>query len=358
MELEPLLKQVIDAKASDIFVVAGMPLSYSVHGQIVRLNDQKLFADDTAEVVEAIYGLANRDFEPMKGNRNHDEDFSFAISGLGRFRANVFRQRGSLSAVIRVIPFGLPNPEDYEIGEDVLSLSKLQKGMVLVTGPAGSGKSTTLTCIIDRLNHERSGHIITMEDPIEYVHRHDKCIVTQREIPTDVATFAEALRSALREAPDVILLGEMRAPETISTALTAAEMSQLLFSTLHTTSASGTVDRIVDTFPAEQQRQVRIQLSLVLQAIVCQQLVPTVDGKMTPAFEIMISNPAIRNLIREEKTYQIDSVIASSGKDGMRTMDQSLFNLAKAGRISAETALRFSIHEEALERRLEREGLL
>ena len=358
MELEPLLKQMIDANASDIFVVAGLPLSYSAHGQIVRLDEKKLFANDTAEVVEAIYQLANRDFSMMKSASNHDEDFSFAIGGVGRFRANVFRQRGSLSAVIRVIPFGLPDPADYEIGEDVLRLSKLQKGMVLVTGPAGSGKSTTLTCIIDRLNHERSGHIITMEDPIEYVHRHDKCIVTQREIPTDVATFAEALRSALREAPDVILLGEMRDAETVSTAMTAAEMSQLLFSTLHTTSASGTVDRIVDTFPAEQQRQIRIQLSLVLQAIVCQQLVPTVDGKMTPAFEIMISNPAIRNLIREEKTYQIDSVIAASGKDGMRTMDQSLFNLAKAGRITAETALRFCIHEEALGRRLEREGLL
>ena len=358
MELEPLLKEMIDARASDIFVVAGLPLSYSAHGQIVRLDDKKLFAEDTAEVVSAIYALANRDMAPMMGNGNHDEDFSFAIGGLGRFRANVFRQRGSLSAVIRVIPFVLPDPKDYEIPEDVLCLSKLQKGMVLVTGPAGSGKSTTLTCIIDRLNHERSGHIITMEDPIEYVHRHDKSIVTQREIPTDVATFAEALRSALREAPDVILLGEMRDAETVATAMTAAEMSQLLFSTLHTTSASGTVDRIVDTFPAEQQRQIRIQLSLVLQAIVCQQLVPTVDGKMTPAFEIMISNPAIHNLIREEKTYQIDSVIASSGKDGMRTMDQSLFNLAKAGRITAETALRFSIHEEALERRLEREGLL
>ena len=358
MELEPLLKQTIDANASDIFVIAGMPLSYSAHGQITRLNDKKLMPEDTTEVVEGIYRLAGRDIALMKGNKNHDEDFSFAIGGLGRFRANVFRQRNSLSAVIRVIPFGLPDPQAFGIGEDVLCLSKLQKGMVLVTGPAGSGKSTTLACIIDRLNHERHGHIITMEDPIEYVHRHDKCIVTQREIPTDVATFAEALRSALREAPDVILLGEMRDPETVSTAMTAAEMSQLLFSTLHTTSASGTVDRIVDTFPAEQQRQIRIQLSLVLQAIVCQQLVPTVDGKTAPAFEIMISNPAIRNLIREEKTYQIDSVIAASGKDGMRTMDQSLFNLAKAGRITAETALRFSIHEEALERRLEREGLL
>ena len=358
MELQPLLKEMIDANASDIFVVTGRPITFSANGRLMQMGDTPLSPSETREVVEAIYKLADRDINIMINNVNHDEDFSFAIGGVGRFRANVFRQRGSLSSVIRAIPFGLPDPADFGIPEDVLSLSKLQKGLVLVTGPAGSGKSTTLACIVDRLNHERSGHIITMEDPIEYVHRHGTCIVTQREIPTDVATYAEALRSALRESPDIILLGEMRDAETVATAMTAAEMAQLLFSTLHTTSASNTVDRIVDTFPAEQQRQVRIQLSLVLQAIVCQQLVPTVDGQQTPAFEIMISNPAIRNLIREEKTYQIDSVIAASGAVGMRTMDQSLFQLAKEGRITADTALRFSIHEEALARRLENEGLL
>ena len=357
MELEPLLKHMIDNNASDIFIEAGMPITYSAAGTLVRTDGEVLKPANTLEVIREIYKLADRDINLMLENNNHDEDFSFTIGGIGRFRANVFRQRGSYSSIIRIIPFGLPNPDDYEIPEDVLQLSKLQKGLVLVTGPAGSGKSTTLACIVDRLNHERSGHIITMEDPIEYVHKHNRCIVTQREIPTDVATYAEALRSALREAPDIILLGEMRDPETVATAMTAAEMAQLLFSTLHTTSASGTVDRIVDTFPAEQQRQIRIQLSLVLQAIVCQQLVPTVDGGQTPAFEIMISNPAIRNLIREEKTYQIDSVIASNGAAGMRTMDQSLFQLAKKGRITAETAMQFSIHEEALARRLESEGI-
>ena len=357
MELKPLLKRMIDEKASDIFVVAGRPLTFSANGRLMRMGNQSLMPADTNEVVKSIYELANREFHLMAENVNHDEDFSFAIPGVGRFRANVFRQRGSMSAVIRVIPFGLPNPADFEIPEDVLRLSRLQKGLVLVTGPAGSGKTTTLTCIIDRLNHEREGHIITMEDPIEYVHHHEMCIVTQREIPTDVATYAEALRSALRQSPDVILLGEMRDPETVSTAMTAAEMAQLLFSTLHTTSAAGTVDRIIDTFPAVQQHQIRIQLSLVLQAIVCQQLVPTVDGRVTPVFEIMKSNPAIRNLIRERKTHQIDSVIAAGGKDGMRTMDQSLFQLAKSGRITPETALRFSIHEEALQRRLEIEGV-
>lgn len=357
MDLVPLLKQMIDANASDIFVVAGRPLTFSTSGGLMQLGDQALTPSNTREVIEAIYELAARDINLMLGNVNHDEDFSFAIGGVGRFRANVFRQRGSLSAVIRVIPFGIPDPHELGIPEEVMRVSRLQKGLVLVTGSAGSGKTTTLTCLIDRLNHERTGHIITMEDPIEYVHRHGTCIVTQREIPTDVATYAEALRSALRESPDVILLGEMRDPETVATAMTAAEMAQLLFSTLHTTSASNTVDRIVDTFPAAQQRQIRIQLSLVLQAIVCQQLVPTVDGRVVPAFEIMYANPAIRNLMREEKTYQIDSVIAASGKQGMRTMDQSLYQLVKDGVITPDTALRFSIHEEALERRMELEGV-
>ena len=358
MELKSLLKEMIDQNASDIFVVAGRPLSFSSYGALCKLDETMLKPNDTREVVEAVYELAGRDFGPMLENGNHDEDFSFSIGGLGRFRANVFRQRGSFSAVIRVIPFGLPDPSELGIPEEVLCLSKLQKGLVLVTGPAGCGKSTTLACIVDRMNRERSGHIITLEDPIEYVHRHGTCIVTQREIPTDIATYGEALRSALRQSPDIILLGEMRDPETVATAMTAAEMAQLLFSTLHTTSAAGTVDRIVDTFPAEQQHQIRIQLSLVLQAIVSQQLVPTVDGGQTAAFEIMISNPAIRNLIREHKTHQIDSVIASGAEAGMRTMDQSLFQLAKDGRITAETAMRFSIHEEALTRRLELEGLL
>ena len=357
-ELKAFLKEMVDAEASDIFVVAGRPMSYAARGTLKELGGRVLMPSDTEQVISTIYEIAGRDFTAMRENGNHDEDFSFAISGIGRFRANVFRQRGSFSTVIRVIPFGLPDPEKLDIPEEVLNLARLQKGLVLVTGPASAGKSTTLACLVDRMNHERSGHIVTLEDPIEYVHRHDQCIVTQREIPTDVATYAEALRSVLRQSPDIILLGEMRDPETVATAMTAAETAQLLFSTLHTTSAAGTVDRIVDTFPAVQQHQIRIQLSLVLQAIVCQQLVPTVDGGQAPAFEIMISNPAIRNLIREKKTHQIDSVIAAGAAAGMRTMDQSLFQLCKDGRITADTAVRFSIHEEPLTRRLELEGLL
>lgn len=357
MKLEELLQAMVDANASDIFVIAGLPLTYQSGSQQIRSTDQALMPADTEVIVREIYNIAHRSIEPFLMSHNHDDDFSFAIAGVGRFRVNVFRQRGSFGAVIRVIPFTLPSPDDYNIPDTVMRCADYQKGLVLVTGPAGAGKSTTLACIIDKLNQTRSGHIITMEDPIEYVHRHGKSIVTQREIPTDVATYDEALRSAMRESPDIILLGEMRDQDTISTAVTAAEMAQLLFSTLHTTGAANTVDRIIDAFPANQQRQIRVQLSMVLQAVVSQQLVPSVDGGVVPAFEVMIANTAIRNLIREGKTHQIDSVIAAGGAEGMRTMDQSLHELVKAGKITKETALSCAIHQEALEKRFEAEGL-
>ena len=357
MELKTLLQEMVDAKASDVFIVAGLPLTYEMSGRQVRLDIDPFTPAETEAFVRGIYEESGRSMNRFVDNGNHDDDFSFALPGIGRFRANVFRQRGSFGAVIRVIPFGLPDPAEYRIPEEVLRLARFQKGLVLVTGPAGAGKSTTLACIIDRLNHERSGHIITMEDPIEYIHKHGSCIVTQREVPTDIATYGEALRSAMRESPDIILLGEMRDYETIGTAVTAAEMAQLLFSTLHTTGAAGTVDRIVDAFPPAQQRQIRIQLSMVLQAIVSQQLVPALDGTVVPAFEIMITNTAIRNLIREEKTHQIDSVIAAGGADGMRTMDQSLFDLVKNGVVAKGMALQYSIHQEALEARFAAEGL-
>lgn len=357
MNLIDFLKDILEKKASDVFIVAGLPLTYRAEGRQVRLPEPALMPADTEELIRQIYDIARRPIDPFLSNGNHDEDFSFALPGIGRFRANVFRQRGSLSAVIRVIPFGLPSAADLNIPDEVMNAAKLQKGLVLVTGPAGSGKSTTLACLIDYMNHHRTGHIITMEDPIEYVHSHDKCIVTQREIPTDAATYAEALRSAMREAPDVMLLGEMRDAETISTAVTAAEMAQLIFSTLHTTGAAGTVDRIIDAFPPSQQRQIRLQLSMVLQAIISQQLLPTVDGGIVPAFEIMFTNTAIRNLIREEKTHQIDSVIAACGEAGMRTMDQSLFELVETGRITKDVALMHSVHQEALEKRFSLAGI-
>ncbi|MEG0375944.1 MAG: PilT/PilU family type 4a pilus ATPase [Raoultibacter sp.] len=355
MNLKKFLKEMVDAKASDIFIIAGLPLTFEMNGRQTRVDTPGLTPEQTEEYVRAIYEESGRNAAYFSENKNHDDDFSFALPGIGRFRANIFRQRGSFSAVIRVIPFGLPDPESFHIPEPVMRFAGLQKGLVLVTGPAGAGKSTTLACIIDKLNQTRSGHIITMEDPIEYIHKHGKCIVTQREVPTDVATYSEALRSAMREKPDVILLGEMRDYETIETAVTAAEMAQLLFSTLHTTGAAGTVDRIIDAFPPSQQRQIRIQLSMVLQAIVSQQLVPAIDGTEVPAFEIMIANTAIRNLIREEKTHQIDSTIAAGSAQGMRTMDQSLFELCRDGIIAKETALQYAIHQEALRNRFETE---
>lgn len=356
MTLEELLKDTVDSKASDVFIVAGLPIAYKVSGRQVRKDMAPLKPADTREIIRQIYALANRSMEPFEQSLNHDDDFSFALPGTGRFRVNVFRQRGSYGAIIRVIPFDLPTAQEYNIPESVMRLADLQSGLVLVTGPAGAGKSSTLACLIDELNRNRSGHIITMEDPIEYVHSHHGCIVTQREIPTDVSTFAEAMRSAMRESPNVMLLGEMRDTETIATAMTASEMAQLLFSTLHTTGAANTIDRIIDAFPANQQHQIRMQLSMVLQAVVSQQLVPTVDGRVVPAFEIMVATPAIRNLVREGKTHQIDSIIASSSAEGMVTMDQSLYDLALRGIITRDTALQHAIHQEALKTRFDVEG--
>ena len=357
MELKPLLEQMIEVHASDVFIIAGLPLSYQASGAHVRTDSGALKPADTEAAVRSIYNLAGRDINIFCNSVNHDDDFSFAVPGVGRFRANIFRQRGSFGAVIRVIPFGLPDPVKMNIPDSVMRLASVSKGLVLVTGPTGSGKSTTLACLLDRMNHERTGHIITMEDPIEYVHSHGTCIITQREIPTDIANYAEALRSAMRESPNVILLGEMRDAETIGTAVNAAEMTQLVLSTLHTTSAADTIERMIDAFPANQQRQMRIQLSMVLQATVSQQLVPMVDGGTIPVFEIMQMNTAIRNLIREEKAYQIDSVIASNGAVGMQTMDQALFQAVREGKVAKETALQYANHQEALLRRLEAEKL-
>ena len=331
MDVRETLRQAVEMGASDIFIIAGLPLTYKVDGRQRRM-EARLMPADTAAVISDIYTLCGRGRSRIE-REDMDDDFSFSIPDLGRFRANVLHQRGSLAAVIRVIRFGLPEPEKLNIPPEVLASARLMKGLVLVTGSAGSGKSTTLACLINAINQTREGHIITMEDPIEYIHRHDRCIVTQREISTDSPSYVSALRSALRESPDVILLGEMRDYETIEVAMTAAETGQLLFSTLHTTGAANTVDRIIDVFPAGQQ-------------------VPTLDGKQTPAFEIMYTNPAIKNLIREAKTHQIDSAIQAGAAQGMCTMDTSLLRLVTEKRVSKETALTHCMHYEAMEKRL------
>lgn len=336
--------------ASDIFIIAGRPLSVKIDGKM-SIFGERLMPDDTDRLIHQIYSMAgNRNIDPFL--QTGDDDFSFSIPGLSRFRVNAYRQRGSLAAVIRVIAFDLPNPDILHIPEEVMSAADFTKGMVLVTGPAGSGKSTTMACIIDRINHSREGHIITLEDPLEYLHRHDKCIVSQREICTDTESYLVSLRATLRQSPDVILLGEMRDYETIQTAMTAAETGHLVLSSLHTTGAANTIGRIVDVFEPSQQRQVSIQLSMVLQAVISQQLVPDINGHNIPVFEVMRLNPAIRNMIRDNKVHQIDGVISSSAHEGMRAMDQSLLELYKQGRITRETALKYASNGDMLKRKL------
>jgi twitching motility protein PilT len=350
MTIREILQKAIDLDASDIFLVAGLPVTFKCGGKQSRMPEGFLRPDDVRVLVDETYELSARDRANL--DRGADDDFSFSIPQLGRFRANVFRQRGSLAAVLRVIRFGLPDPEKIGIPESVLSLAENKKGLVLITGAAGTGKSTTLACMIDRINKSRDCHIITMEDPIEYIHRHDKAIVTQREISIDTPGYLESLRSALRESPDVILLGEMRDYDTISAAITAAETGVLLLSTLHTSSAANTINRIIDVFPANQQKQVKIQLAQILKGVVCQQLVPSADGGQIPVFEIMKSTPAIQNMIREDKLHQLESAMQAGADLGMCTMDGSLLKLVKEGRITRDTALVSCVNYENTAKRL------
>lgn len=350
MTVLEILHRAIELDAADIFLVAGLPVTFKCGGKQVRAPEDFLRPDAIAVLVDEIYTVGRRDRANLE--RGADDDFSFAVPQLGRFRVNVFRQRGSLAAVLRVIKFGLPDPQKLGIPESVLSLADNKKGLVLITGSAGTGKSTTLACMIDRINRSRDCHIITMEDPIEYIHRHDKAIVTQREISIDTPGYLESLRSALRESPDVILLGEMRDYDTISAALTAAETGVLLLSTLHTSSAANTINRILDVFPANQQKQVKIQLAQILKGVVCQQLVPSTDGGQLPVFEIMKSNVAIANMIREDKLHQLESAMQAGAADGMCTMDGSLLKLWREGRITRDTALISCMNYENMVKRL------
>lgn len=349
MDIKEILEHAIESDTSDIFLVAGLPVTYKCHGRQNR-QEGRLLPDEIDALVEQIYDLSGRDRTNL--NKGADDDFALALYGLGRFRVNVFRQRGSWAAVIRVIRFGLPDPATLGIPESVLSMADQKKGLVLVTGTAGTGKSTTLACMIDRINRNRDCHVITLEDPIEYIHRHERSIVSQREISIDTPGYLEALRSALRESPDVILLGEMRDFDTISAALTAAETGVLLLSTLHTSSAANTINRILDVFPASQQSQVKIQLAQILKGVVCQQLLPTVDGGQVPAFEVMKSTPAIQNMIREDKLHQLDSAMQAGAADGMCTMDGSILNLYRQGKITRDTALLSCVHYENMVKRI------
>jgi twitching motility protein PilT len=281
-----------------------------------------------------------------------DDDFSFAIPGLARFRVNAYKQRSSLAAVVRVVSFDIPNYQSIHIPEQIMDLADITSGMILFTGTAGSGKSTTQACIIDRINRTRDCHIITLEDPIEYLHKNQKSIVSQREIAIDTADYLSALRSCLRQAPDVILLGEMRDAETIRTAITAAETGHTVIATMHTKGAVNAIDRVIDNFPAEQQAQIRFQLAMVLRTVVSQQMVPDNDGNIIPAFELMHVNTAIRTMIRDNKNHQIENAIIAGRSEGMLTMDNSLLELYSKGIISKTTALNYANNPDQLYRHL------
>ncbi len=351
MNATEILTKATAQGASDIFIVAGLPLTYKINGAMVQMTQEKLLPVDTEALIHGIYTLAaNRSYESFF--EIGDDDFSFSLRGVSRFRASTYKQRGSAAAVIRVITFTLPNPKALGIPQSVIHLGGVNKGLVLITGPAGSGKSTTLACIIDYINSTQSKHIITLEDPLEHLHAHKKSIVSQREISTDTEDYVTALRASLRQSPDVILLGELRDYETIDIAMTAAETGHLILSTLHTIGAADTIDRVIDVFPPNQQNQIAVQLSMCLSAVVSQQLVPDVTGKQIPVFEVMTITPGIRNMIRENKIHQISGLVYSANSDAMISMDNSLLALVAEGRITPEVAVDHATNPEMLKKRL------
>jgi twitching motility protein PilT len=336
IDFADVLMQVVDRRASDLHLSAGAPPMIRTRGRLVALEGYpKLTPTDTREIVYSILSGSQR----QRLENNWQIDFAYAIPGRARFRVNAYFQRGALGAAFRLIPFEVVPLEDLGLPPAIRAFADKPRGLVLVTGPTGSGKSTTLASIIDVINQTRNEHIMTIEDPIEFLHTHKNCIVNQRELGSDATSFADALKAALRQDPDVILVGEMRDIETIGTAITAAETGHLVFATLHTQDAPQTIDRIVDSFSAEQQGQIRAQLSVALQGIVTQTLVPTADGSgRAVAAEIMIPTPAVRNLIREAKTHQLYSVIQTGSQHGMQTMDASLAGLVRSGRITKAVA--------------------
>lgn len=334
--MENLLREAVTRQASDLHITVGVPPVFRINGSLVQSGYQTLTAQDTDNMLKAISNSEQQE----KFYKIGELDFSFAIHGLSRFRINAFRQRGSTAIAARVVTERVPTLEQLGHPQVLTTLARKPRGLVLVTGPTGSGKSTTLAAMLDLINNERSSHIITLEDPIEYLHHHKKSIINQREINTDTQSFANALRAALREDPDVILVGEMRDVETVGIAITAAETGHLVFATLHTGDAAQTIDRIIDVFPPHQQQQIRVQLSLTLQGIIAQQLLPRSDGQgRVAAMEVLLATPAVRNLIREGKTHQIISVIQTGAKLGMQAMDISLRDLNRKGLVTQEDAL-------------------
>jgi twitching motility protein PilT len=336
--LYDLLRIMVERGASDLHITTGSPPRLRIHGRLVPMDDQPVLTP--ADTKALCYSILT-DRQKHKFEEQSELDLSFGIKGLSRFRANIFMQRGAVAGAFRAVPFHIRSFEELGLPDIVKELARKPRGLVLVTGPTGCGKTTTLTTIIDFINREREEHIITIEDPVEYLHSHKKCLVNQREVNSDTASFKDALKYVLRQDPDVVLIGEMRDLETIQAALTVSETGHLTFATLHTNTAAQTINRIIDVFPPHQQEQIRVQLSFVLEGIISQQLLPkkTGDGRVL-ALEILIPTPAIRNLIREDKVHQIYSMMQTGQERmGMQTMNQSLYELYTKGLISYEVAL-------------------
>ena len=338
-----------DAGASDLHITVGVPPKMRVNGQLITMNFERLLPPDTEALADEIMDPVQRAKFEEKG----EHDMSFSIPELGRYRVNAYKQRGSVAIALRLVGTEVPSPEVLGVPASVIDLYQRKRGLVLVTGPTGSGTSTTLAAIIDKINNNRECHVITLEDPIEYLHRHKMSMVNQREIGLDSQSYANALRAALREDPDVILVGEMRDFETISVAITAAETGHLVLSTLHTIGAASTVDRVIDVFPPHQQQQIRVQLANVLEAVISQQLIPKADGRgRVAAFEVLHANHAVRNLIREGKSHQLMSVMQTNRKAGMIAMDEAIAQLYYEGKIDREMAIQFAQDPDGMENKI------
>lgn len=347
MNTNEILQRAVDVKASDLHITAGVPCIVRVHGRLVPLDDQVLTPEDTKQITKDLTNEMQWD----RLNKKGEVDFSYALPGIQRFRVNAYRQRNSYSVALRLVNTTIPSFEELGLPPVLKDLAQKNSGLILVTGPTGSGKSTTLASMINTINETKDRHIITLEDPIEYLFKHNKSVIEQREIGIDSLSFANALRASLRQDPDVILVGEMRDYETISIALTAAETGHLVFSTLHTIGAASTIDRIIDVFPAHQQGQVRIQLAMTLQGVISQQLLTRADQNgRAVAVEVMIANTAVRNIIREGKVHQLNNTIQTHGKMGMRTMDDALCELYRRGLITREDAYEHCVEPEYMKK--------
>ncbi len=350
LSLRELLEIMVKQNASDLHITVGTPPQIRVDGKLTKTDLDTLKPEDTKKLAYSVMNEKQR----LKFEENSELDLSFGIKNLSRFRCNIFMQRGNVAMALRQIPHRVPTFEELGVPESIVKLSELPRGLILVTGPTGSGKSTTLAALIDKVNREQYKHIITVEDPIEYLHSHQNCIVNQREVHADTQTFAASLKYALRQDPDVILIGEMRDLETMEAALTISETGHLAFATLHTNSAAEAINRIIDVFPNNQQEQVRVQLSFVLQAVVTQQLMPKVGGGRVLALEVLIATPAMRAVIRDDKIHQIYSLIQAGQKYGMRTMNMSIFELYNARKVTYSDAICHSVSPAELEEMISR----